>query len=236
MLESGRPIQFEAIGHCRWWAVTRTERPNRLARSGLFVFLRIPRTHLPSRCAPAPPWRGASWPRRRARTATACSTMTLSTSLGRPPAFIALHRHSSRQHELGCGEVWSSLLSTTVASRSRLRRWHPVMQTISNMVIPPRRGDSPSSGDSPNSADSSSSGDDAGGEDAVARRRPPRVAVRKVSMRKPMRKRGQPSSSRGNPSNIGVKQSPLKKFRKLQCGVRQSPLEKDCELQGMSAM
>jgi hypothetical protein len=82
------------------------------------------------------------------------------------------------------------------------------MRTRSNEVIPPRRGDSPSSGD------------DAEGEDAVAGRRPPRVAVRKVLLSK----RGQPSSSRGK-SNIGIRQSPQKKGRKLQGSVRQSPLQ-----------
>jgi hypothetical protein len=57
------------------------------------------------------------------------------------------------------------------------------------------------------------------------------MAIRKVSMSK----RGQLSSSRGK-SNIGVRQSPLKKGRKLQGNVRQSPLKKGYKLQGMSAI
>ena len=94
----------------------------------------------------------------------------------------------------------------------------------------------------PRSGDSSSTGDDAGEEDAVAPLRPRRVALRKLSMSQSrLRKRGQPSSSRGNPSNIGVKQSPLKKFRRLRGSVRKSPLAKGsplvkgCEVQGMSS-
>jgi hypothetical protein len=144
-LESARPIRFEAVGRCRRWAIP---------------FFRIPRTYSPFRCtpvfrcAPAPPQRGASRPRRRARTATACSTTALSTSLGRPPA--RLHRSLSRQLAPARARKWQGSEQSSLhdgRTRSRLQRRHPAMQTRLNMVIPPRSADSPSSADSPNSAD-----------------------------------------------------------------------------------
>jgi hypothetical protein len=185
------------------------------------------------RCAPAPPQR--AWCITATPPRPHCHGMLHHGSLylARPSA--RLHRSLSRQLAPARARKWQGSEQSSLhdgRTRSRLQRRHPAMQTRLNMVIPPRSADSPSSADSPNSADLPSSGDDAGGEDVVGWRRPPRVAVRKVSMRKI----GQPSSSRGTPSNIGVKQSPLKKFCKLQCGVKQSPLEKGCELQGMSAM
>jgi hypothetical protein len=64
---------------------------------------------------------------------------------------------------------------------------------------------------SPSEGDSPSSGDDEDREDVVAGWRHTRVPVRKV----PNNKGSKLFSSRGQ-SNIGVKQSPLKKVPKLQ--------------------
>jgi hypothetical protein len=207
-LESARPIRFEAVGRCRRWATTHTEWPNRLASfSSEFS---APIRHSAAPRIPLCPRTAATCMVHHGHAAAPAlprhAPPQLSLYLARPPA--RLHRSLSRQLAPARARKWQGSEQSSLhdgRTRSRLRRRHPAMQTRLNMVIPPRSADSPSSADSPNSADLPSSGDDAGGEDVVGWRRPPRVAVRKVSMRK----RGQPSSSRGTPSNIGVKQSSL---------------------------
>jgi hypothetical protein len=44
------------------------------------------------------------------RISRSVGTTNLSTALGHPPTFVALHRDSSRQHELGSCESRSSIL------------------------------------------------------------------------------------------------------------------------------
>ena len=189
---------------------------------------RPPALHLaalptPLRRSPPPPL-GAARGREQRDPERLHLARARSTSLGCPPSFVALHRHRSGQHELGSSEIRSGR-SSPVA---------PVAGAFP-CCSPRHPHQIEASATTSSDADEIEHSDPAKESRLVEHRRrcggrgcccpveASSCGTQEVVYESEPAEEERPTIF-GNPSNIGVKQSPLKKFRRLRGSVRKSLL------------